>query len=278
LAVAPDDTVLIPYRNCAQNPTMFDTHCHLTFPEFRGRTAEILAQAQAAGVRGAITISTTSADCLRTAELASQFPNLWCSAGVHPLYSHEPIDWTVVRQAATNPKCVAWGELGLDNHYDHPPRAIQDQVLAEQLAVIQASEADLPIIIHCREAYDDLLTVLRGTTFNPSRFVFHCFTGTPDEARKLLDFGAWISFTGIVTFQNAREIAEAAKLVPADRIVVETDSPFLTPEPMRKVRPNEPKYVVHTAQYLAKLRNVDATEFEQQLDQNAERFFAIKIP
>lgn len=257
---------------------MFDTHCHLTFPEFRGRTAEILALAQTAGVRGAITISTTSTDCLRTAELASQFPSLWCSAGVHPLYSHEPIDWSVVAKAAMNPKCVAWGELGLDNHYDHPPRAVQDHVLTDQLAVIQNSEADLPIIIHCREAYDDLLTVLRGTAFKPSRFVFHCFTGTADEARKLLDFGAWISFTGIVTFQNAHGIADAAKLVPADRIMVETDSPFLTPEPMRKVRPNEPQYVVHTARHLAKLRNVDAIEFEQQLDQNAERFFAIKIP
>ena len=257
---------------------MFDTHCHLTFPEFRGRTAQILAEAQAAGVWGVITISTTSADCLRTADLAAQFDNLWCSAGVHPLHSHEPVEWDVVRTAAANAKCVAWGELGLDNHYDHPPRSVQDRVLTDQLAVIQESKLDLPIVIHCREAYDDLLAVLRAAPFAPSRYVFHCFTGTTDEARKVLDFGAWISFTGIVTFQNAREIAEAAKIVPSDRIMVETDSPFLTPEPMRKVRPNEPKHVVHTARHLAKLRHADPIEFEHQLDQNAERFFGIAIP
>jgi TatD DNase family protein len=257
---------------------MFDTHCHLTFPEFRGRTSEILAEAASAGVRGAITISTTSADCLRTAELAGQFDNLWCSAGVHPLHAHEPVDWSVVKNAANNPKCVAWGELGLDNHYYHPPRHIQDKVLSAQLAMMQDSDRDLPIVIHCREAYEDLLAVLRKAPFEPSRYVFHCFTGTPGDARLVLDFGAWISFTGIVTFQNARDIAEAAKLVPPDRIMVETDSPFLTPEPMRKVRPNEPKFVVHTARHLAMLRKVDPSDFEKQLDLNAERFFGIDIP
>ena len=259
---------------------MFDTHCHLTFPEFRGRTREILDEARNAGVRGAITIATTSADCERVTALAAQFDNLWCSAGIHPLHADEPLDWEAVRRAASHPKCVAWGELGLDNHYDRPPRHIQDKVLAEQISVIDQfrNTPKKPIIIHCREAYDDLLAVMREAPFDRTRYVFHCFTGTVEDARKVLDFGAWISFTGIVTFANAREIAEAAKLVPADRIMVETDSPFLTPEPMRKVRPNEPKYVVHTAKRLAELRGVDPLEFERQLDQNAERFFGIKIP
>jgi TatD DNase family protein len=108
--------------------------------------------------------------------------------------------------------------------------------------------------------------------------VFHCFTGTADDARKVLDFGAWISFTGIVTFHNASGVAEAARLVPADRIMVETDSPFLTPEPHRKVRPNEPKYVVHVARRLAELRGVDLRTLESPLDANAERFFGIKLP
>ena len=264
---------------------MFDTHCHLTFAEFAGRTGEILTNAATAGVRGAITVATTSTDCLAAGRLAEAHPNLWCSAGVHPLHSDDPLDWPSVRRVAENPKCVAWGELGLDNHYDRPPRPVQDRVLAEQLDFIDRCHREnaaliKPIIIHCRDAFDEVLTALNNfqRAFDPARFVFHCFTGTADEARKVLDFGAWISFTGVVTFQNAREVAQAAKLVPADRIMVETDSPFLTPEPVRKVRPNEPKYVVHVAQRLATLRGVDPNEFEKTLDANAERFFRIKIP
>jgi TatD DNase family protein len=262
---------------------MIDTHCHLTFKEFAGQTARILADAQTVGVRGAITIATTSADSLRALELAKAHDNLWCSAGVHPLYSDQPINWDDLRTAAAHPKCVAWGELGLDNHYEQPPRPLQDRVLEEQLRFIEQCASGgirKPIIVHCRESFDDLLAVFRRlpSAFDPSRFVFHCFTGTPDDARKVLDFGAWISFTGVVTFANAHEVAAAAKLVPADRIMVETDSPFLAPEPVRKVRPNEPKYVIHTARRLAELRGVDPIDFEHQLDANAERFFGIKLP
>lgn len=261
---------------------MIDTHCHLTFPEFKGRTASILAEARAVGVRGAITIATTSHDCLSAAALAEAHDNLWCSAGIHPLHSDEPLNWEDVKRAAASPKCVAWGELGLDNHYSDPPRKVQDKILAEQLAFIQGMKelSHRPIVVHCREAFNDLLAAFRTlpSSFDPSRFVFHCFTGTPEDARKVLDFGAWISFTGVVTFQNARDVAEAAKLVPADRIMVETDSPFLTPEPVRKIRPNEPKYVTHVANRIAQLRCVNPLDFEQQLDTNAERFFGITLP
>lgn len=256
---------------------MIDTHCHLTFPEFDGRTQQILSDARQVGVRGAITVATTTGDCLRAVELADAHDNLWCTAGVHPLHSDEPLNWDDVKQAAASPKCVAWGELGLDNHYSDPPRLVQENVLHEQLAFIQSVKPDRPIVVHCRDAFDDLLTIFRQTSFNPSRFVFHCFTGTVDDARKVLDFGAWISFTGVVTFHNAIEVQKAAKLVPADRIMVETDSPFLTPEPMRKVRPNEPRFVVHVAQKIAELRGADPLDFEQQLDANAEAFFGIRL-
>ncbi len=264
---------------------MFDTHCHLTFPEFADRTASILADAAAVGVRGAITIATTSADSLRCRDLAAEHPTLWHSAGVHPLYSDQPIDWDALREAAQSPKCVAWGELGRDNHYAQPPRELQTRVLAEQLAFIDDARRtdarlDKPLILHCREAFDDLIAVLRTTSFEPSRMVFHCFTGTVEDARKVLDFGAWISFTGVVTFASALSVAEAAAICPADRILIETDSPFLTPEPMRKVRPNEPKYVVHVAEKIAALRGLRgdaAAAFQQQLDANVERFFGIAI-
>jgi TatD DNase family protein len=153
-------------------------------------------------------------------------------------------------------------------------------VLAAQLEHLQRWQNEgliKPIVIHCREAYDDLLAVLRNAPFERSRYVFHCFTGGPEDARKVLDFGAWISFTGVVTFQNAPEVAAAARLVPADRIMVETDSPFLTPEPVRKLRPNEPRHVVHIAHRLAELRGVDPRDFEAQLDANTKRFFGIEF-
>jgi TatD DNase family protein len=263
---------------------VFDTHCHLTFPEFAGRTAEILELARQAGVRGAITIATTTDDCLRVRDLAAAHANLWHSAGVHPLYSDQPRNWDDLRSAGASPRCVAWGELGLDNHYPQPARDLQRRVLEEQLAVIEQVHASTesrfhkPIVLHCREAFDDLLAMLRATKFDPTRMVFHCFTGTVDDARHALDFGAWISFTGIATFANARDVHAAARLVPADRIMVETDSPFLTPEPMRKIRPNEPQYVVHVARRIAELRGVTSGEFERTLDANAERFFGVKLP
>lgn len=262
---------------------MFDTHCHLTFPEFAGRTAAILADAAAAGVRGAITIATHSANSLEVRDLAADHPTLWHSAGIHPLYSDQPLDWDALKRAAASPKCVAWGELGLDNHYTEPAHDLQLRVLREQLAFIEAcrredARFDKPLILHCREAFDDLLGVLRETAFDPKRMVFHCFTGSADDARKVLEFGSWISFTGVVTFANAKGVQEAAATMPVDRMMVETDAPFLTPEPLRKVRPNEPKHVVHVAKRIAALREIDESELERTLDANVERFFGLTIP
>ena len=260
---------------------MIDTHCHLTFPDYNGRLDQVVADALAVGVRGMITVSTTSADCSRGLELATQSDRIWCTAGVHPLHSDEPRDWLAVRAVAEHPRCVAWGELGLDYHYTRPPRPLQHEVLAEQLQFMKQCADDgltMPMVVHCRDAFDDLLAILRSGPFDPERYVFHCFTGTVEEARKVLDFGAAISFTGVVTFKNAGEVAEAAKLVPLDRIMVETDSPFLAPEPVRKLRPNEPKHVVHIARFIADLRGIDRAEFEQQTDANAERFFGITLP
>ncbi len=260
---------------------MIDTHCHLTFPQYQGRVPVILADARAEGVRGAITVSTTTRDAVSALELARCHEGLWCTAGVHPLHSDEPADWDVLARCGRDPKCVAWGELGLDNHYENPPRDIQRSVLMNQLDCLQRCSTEglnKPIVIHCRDAFDDLLAILKDAPFDRDRYVFHCFTGTAAEARKVLDFGAWISFTGVVTFKNAREVAEAARVVPADRIMVETDSPFLSPEPVRTARPNLPRYVVHVAGFLADLRGVNPIEFEHTLDDNTERFFGIRLP
>jgi TatD DNase family protein len=257
---------------------VFDTHCHLSFDCFEGRVESVLADALAAGVRGVITVSTTTRDALRLVELTEEHENVWCSTGVHPLYSDQPIDWEAMHTAAKHPKCVAWGELGLDNHYDKPDAARQRRVLQEQLERIEAwSDEGLrkPVIIHCRDAYQELLPLLDQSSLPNDRFVFHCFTGTTDDAKRVLAFGGWISFTGIVTFVNASAVADASDLVPLDRLMVETDAPFLTPEPHRSTRPNEPKFVPHVAAFLAERRGMSTEAFEAATDANAERFFGI---
>jgi TatD DNase family protein len=261
---------------------VIDTHCHLTFSDYAGRIDSVLDDAAALGVTGAISIATTTQDSLDTLRLAHEHEFVWCSVGVHPLYSDKgPHDWGVLRAHAADPKCVAFGELGLDNHYDEPPKPIQHSVLAEQLATIESCWDDglkLPIVIHCRKAFTDLIPILKSTKLDRDRFVFHCFTGSPDEARMVLDFGASISFTGVVTYKNAKEVAEAAKLVPSDRIMVETDAPFLSPDPMRGKRPCMPGYARYTAEFLAKIRGASFAEFHSQVDENTERFFGIRAP
>lgn len=274
-----------------------DTHCHLTFPDYKGRVRDVLDDARRVGVCACITISTDSVNCLEAADLAAEHENVYCSSGVHPLYSDlgreeiavqdalEGHDWQAVRRAASHPKCVAFGELGLDNHYRKPRREVQDAVLAQQLEHICAWNDDpkhhlsrlapLPIVIHCREATSDLLPVLADTPLERDRYVFHCFTGTPEEARAILDFGAWISFTGVVTYPNAPEVREAAKLVPLDRIMVETDAPFLSPVPHRGKRPCMPAYTADTARFLAELRGEPIEQFLGSVRQNTRRFFGI---
>lgn len=262
---------------------MIDTHCHLTFPDFAGKADAELAAAAIHGVTGCITISTTSIDCEHALALARAHPRIWSTSGIHPLHSDEgPHDWGVIRRVARDPRCVAWGELGLDNHYSEPARSIQDAVLDEQLAVIEnekspAGEPGLgkPIVIHCREAFADLIPILRASSFDPTRFVFHCFTGNADEVRMVLDFGASISFTGVVTYKNAKELQDAARIVPIDRIMVETDAPFLSPMPHRGERPCRPWMTSLTARFLADLRGEDWESFHHALNENTARFFAI---
>lgn len=264
--------------------SVIDTHCHLTFPEFAENVSEELALADQHGVTGCITIATTSQDSLRTLALAKQHDRVWCTAGVHPLYSdQEPHDWEAIEQVGRDPRCVAFGELGLDNHYDEPAPQIQHRVLDEQLARLESfrsedGEAALgkPIVIHCREAFDDLIPILRASSISPERFVFHCFTGNPVNARAVLDFGACLSFTGVVTYKNAVDVQDAAKVVPADRLMVETDAPFLSPAPHRGKRPCRTWMTSLTARFLADLRGEDWNTFHQTLNATTRRFFGIE--
>lgn len=264
---------------------MIDTHCHLDFPDFEqpgypGGLDALLAKATSHGVDGCITVSTTTHGAVRLLSLADRFPRVWCSAGVHPLYADEgDHDWEAMGRAGRHHKCVAWGEMGLDNHYTTPAKSIQHAVLAEQLARIESWHAGglvKPIIIHCREAFDDLLPILSQSSLPRDGYVFHCFTGTPAQVRQVLDFGASVSFTGVATYPNAKAVQEAACLVPIDRIMVETDAPFLSPHPHRTTRPCEPWMASLTARHLATLRNMPWPEFEAAINRNTKRFFAVE--
>jgi TatD DNase family protein len=266
---------------------VIDTHCHLTFPDFGdperglpGGVAGVLAKAAEHGVTGCITISTTSGDCGRVLGVARAHERVWCSAGVHPLYADQgPHDWAEVARCGADPKCVAWGELGLDNHYSEPGPALQREVLDEQLAFLEGQAAAgvvKPVVLHCREAFADLIPILKRSKLDTARMVFHCFTGTVADMRMLLDIGASVSFTGVLTYRNAREVQEAARLAPDDRVMVETDAPFLSPDPHRGTRPCQPWMVSITARKLAEVRSTGFERFHEVLNENTARFFGVR--
>ena len=257
---------------------MLDTHCHLVSKQLHESVDAVLERAAEAGVTGMITVSTSMRDCVTGLELATARPNVWCTSGIHPHEADSDVDWSIVEAVAADDRCVAWGELGLDWYYQQPERPSQYALLEAHLELIGAAtgrQAAMPIVIHCRDAYEDLLAILRESGLDPARFVFHCFTGNETEVDLVLDFGASVSFTGIVTFGNAADIQAAATRVPLERMMIETDAPYLSPEPVRSMRPNEPCNVAHTARFLAKLRGMDFDAFVKAMDANATRFFGL---
>jgi len=253
---------------------MIDTHCHLTYAGLHDRVDDVIADAQAAGVDRLISVGTTPADARDALTLAERFDNVYATAGIHPHHAQQASDAGALSELADHPKIVALGEMGLDYHYPDPPRDVQHGVFGQQLELMHAF-AHLPGVIHNREATDDTLAMIRAAEVPGERFVFHCFTGDRCEVDAILDLGAMVSFTGIVTFRNAAQIAEASDRVPMDRLMIETDSPYLAPEPHRKARPNEPKYVVHVAEFLARRRRMTTEAFAERVDANAERFFRL---
>lgn len=253
---------------------LIDTHCHLTDEALLPQIEAVIGRAVEAGVTRMVTVATDPDDWREALPIATAHPEVWLAVGVHPHRADRVEAGTMdaLAQVLERPKVVALGEVGLDYHYDFSPRARQLSALAAQLQL--ARTHGLPVVVHCREALEDTLAVLDDMDMRNRPVVFHCFTGTPAEARQVLDRGWWLSFAGVVTFKSASEVREAARLTPADRLLVETDSPYLTPEPIRRVRPNEPAHVVHTVRYLAELRGVAFEELARISCANAQRFFA----
>ncbi|HEX8914473.1 MAG TPA: TatD family hydrolase [Humisphaera sp.] len=250
---------------------MIDTHCHLTDPRLGEQLDAVLDRARAAGVGRMVTIGTGVDDAVAVVAVCRGRPFLRCAVGVHPNYSHEHDDarWWELRQIQTDPAVVALGEMGLDYHYDYSPKPRQRQVFEHQLS--WATELNRPVVIHSREATDDTLAILRQ--FPAVRALFHCFTGAPDEARKILDQGYLIGFTGALTYKRNDGVREALRLCPRDRFVVETDAPYLSPEPKRSQRVNEPALVVHVAECAARELGTTVEAIDRITTANAERFY-----
>ncbi len=218
-----------------------DSHCHLTFEVGDGSGGEPAAieAARAAGVTRMITIGTDAAESIAAVAMARAHRGVWATVGLHPHDADQGVDAIAALLERPDPVVVGVGECGLDYHYDHSPRPVQRQAFAAQVQL--AAALDLTLVVHTREAWDDTFEILAGTGV-PERWVLHCFSGGPTEAARGLDMGAMLSFSGIVTFKSADEVRAAAAACPIDRLLVETDSPYLAPVPYRG-RPNTPALV-----------------------------------
>ena len=257
---------------------MIDSHCHIAGPEFAADLAGVIDRAKTAGVTGALVIlaADDEPEIAQGTNVAAQWPAVRFSVGVHPhaagKFAGSAADAAKATDAviAVQPLTRGVGEIGLDYHYDFAPRAVQQDVFREQIRL--AKQRGLPIVIHTREAEEDTFRILSEEHARDVGGVFHCFTGDRAMAGRALDLGFHISIAGIVTFPRADELKEVAKMVPLERLLVETDSPFLAPVPHRGMR-NEPANVVHVAETIADLRGVDVAAIDAAVRVNFARLF-----
>ena len=254
---------------------LIDTHCHLTFDDLARDIDAVIARSRQAGVTGWITVGTDPLENHKAIELTKRFENMYAAVGMHP---HDAKDVTAqtlaeLKELAKNERVVAIGETGLDYHYNLSLHEDQTRVFAEHLAI--AAELALPVIIHCRNAFDETLEILDNHAGDVKKVVFHCFSGSAEQARIVLDRGFYISFTGVVTFKNAEKTRKAAAVIPVDRLMLETDCPYMSPEPMRKQKVNEPALMVHTAAFLASLKQMDLADFAEAVTATSKTFFGL---
>lgn len=256
---------------------LIDSHCHLDFPELAADRAGVLARAHENGVGAMLTISTRVKRFDEIRAIAEENDAVWCSVGTHPHHAHEELDVQVddLVRLSQHPRCVAIGEVGLDYHYEGDPMA---QATGFRRHIAAARETGLPLVIHARDADEDVAAILEDEAGRGAfPFVLHCFSSGIDLARRGLALGGYVSFSGILTFKNAPIIQEVARTAPADRILVETDAPYLAPSPHRG-KSNEPSFVRHTAEKLAELRGVSLDEIGRVTTENFFRLFAKARP
>lgn len=253
-----------------------DTHAHLAMLE-HASLSEVLERAEQSQIEKMVTVSVDEKSWESNRKLAEAHSHVWYSLGLHP---HEAKDWleckprflNAYETAQKNHKCVALGEMGLDFYYNHSDRDVQLMCFEEQLTL--AKQWNLPVIIHCRDAFKDTYELLRKVGLGPKGGVMHCFTGNKEQAKEAVDLGLMISFSGIVTFKTAQDLKEAAKSLSLSQMVIETDCPFLAPVPFRG-KPNEPSLLPETAKVLADLKGVALEEIRERTSENASKLFSI---
>jgi TatD DNase family protein len=257
---------------------LVDSHCHLEFPDFAAEPQAVIDRARAAGVGHFLTISTRVHRFDEIARIAEAHADISCSLGTHPHSAEEEGDITTARlvEMGAHPKVVAIGETGLDYYYDNSPRALQQEAFRRHIRA--ALELDMPVIVHTRDAEEDTMRILReegqGTGLTG---VLHCFSSSPQLAEDAVEFGLHISFSGIVTFKKSEELRNTARKVPLERMLVETDAPFLAPIPKRGQR-NEPAFVVHTANVLAGLHGLSPEALANRTTGNFFDLFKRAVP
>ncbi len=258
-----------------------DSHAHIDGAEYDDDREEVIERARAAGVAAILNVGTGdphSGSLERAVEAAERYDDIYAAVGVHPHDARlfdERAEQRIKRLVKESSRVIAWGEIGLDYHYDHSPRPVQREVFARQLSA--AREANLPVVIHSREAPEDTLNILRGELGDQARGgIMHCFGGSWGMASSLMELGFMISFAGNVTFRNAGDLREVARRVPLDRLLVETDCPYLTPVPFRGRR-NEPARVLEVADCLAQLHGLKASDIGRITAQNFARFFNLEL-
>lgn len=250
---------------------LIDSHCHLNYPELAD-TAAVVARALEAGVGLMQTISTQRSDFSQVKTLAEVYPEIYCSIGVHPHEAepHEDISEAELLAEANHPKVIGIGETGLDYHYEHSPRKAQQELFKRHIRV--ARQLDLPVIIHSREADEDTVAILKESyAEGPFRILIHCFSSSQYLSDEAVKIGGYISASGIITFKKSQSLRDSFKTVPLERLLVETDSPYLSPEPHRG-KPCEPAYTVHTARKLAEVKSISV---EALMAATTDNFFTL---
>lgn len=256
----------------------FDTHAHLTDEQLQPTIETVLASASATGVVGIATIGTTAESSREGVALANRFPQVVASVGIHPNYCHTATeaDWAAIEALAQLPRVVAIGETGLDRYWDYCPIEIQRQWFARHIELSFATQK--PLVIHVRDCEPDVLAMLADHQRDGRIIgIMHSFAGSWETAQRCLALGMYISFSGIVTYKKSEQLREVAAQVPADRLLIETDAPYLSPHPHRNIRPNQPSLVRHTAECLADVRDISSMELGELTTKNAETVFRLEF-
>lgn len=252
---------------------IFETHAHYDDEQFDADRDELLSSLADGGVGLVVNPSVTAENAKKVLAMAEKYPFFYAAVGVHPenCANYDEHELAQLRELAQHPKCVAIGEIGLDYYWEeNPPREFQQRVFREQMEL--ARERNLPVIVHDREAHADSLTIVKE--FPEVKGVFHCYSGSAEMAKELLKLGWMISFTGVVTYKNARKTVEAAEVVPLDRLMIETDSPYMSPVPKRGTR-NDSRNLIYIAEKLAEIKGISTEELIRITEENAKRFFSI---